>query len=215
MTFKHNRAPFLCYCYFKLCASFHSHWWFQTGVTVRKRPIWVKISDVFVPFNLEIWQMTLKSNRAPLLCYFKLCASFHSHWSIQTGVTVRKQPVWVKIGNFLSRVTLKLDRWPWKTIGHRFYATLSFVHHFIAIGQFKRMELQFGNAQIGAKFVLTSVTSTFDLWSWPFAWTSLLSMVITPENFMMIWWQEHCEKSVTDRQTDGQTKVFLELLGRR
>ena len=32
------------------------------------------------------------------------------------------------------------------------------------------------------------MTLTFDLW--PFAWTSLLSMVITPENFMMIWW--HC-----------------------
>ena len=24
--------------------------------------------------------MTLKNNRAPLLCYFKLCASFRSHW---------------------------------------------------------------------------------------------------------------------------------------
>ena len=34
-------------------------------------------------------------------------------------------------------------------------------------------------------WVLTSVTLTFDLWPWPwpFAWTSLLSLVITPENF--------------------------------
>ena len=39
----------------------------------------------------------------------------------------------------------------------------------------------------------TSVTLTFDLWPWPFAWTSLLSMVITSENFMMIWCQEHSE----------------------
>ena len=31
--------------YFKLCASFRSHRWFQTGDTVRKRPIWVKIDD--------------------------------------------------------------------------------------------------------------------------------------------------------------------------
>ena len=51
-------------------------------------------------------------------------------------------------------------------------------------------------------WVLTSVTLTFDLWPWPFAWTSLLSLVITPENFMMIWWWEHSEKGVTDRQTD-------------
>ena len=54
-------------------------------------------------------------------------------------------------------------------------------------------------------WVLTSVTLTFDLWPWPFAWTSLLSLVITPENFMMIWWWEHGEKGVTDRRTDGRT----------
>ena len=54
-------------------------------------------------------------------------------------------------------------------------------------------------------WVVTSVTLTFDLWPWPFAWTSLLTMVITPENFMMIRWWEHGEKGVTDRQTDGQT----------
>ena len=45
-------------------------------------------------------------------------------------------------------------------------------------------------------WVLTSVTLTFELWPWPFAWTSLLSLVITPENFMMIQWWEHCEKRV-------------------
>ena len=55
-------------------------------------------------------------------------------------------------------------------------------------------------------WVLTSVTLTFDLWPWPFAWTSLLTMVITPENFMMIRWWEHGEKGVTDRQTDRRTE---------
>ena len=54
-------------------------------------------------------------------------------------------------------------------------------------------------------WVVTSVTLTFDLWPWPFAWTSLLSLVITPENFIMIRWWEHGEKGVTDGQTDGQT----------
>ena len=47
------------------------------------------------------------------------------------------------------------------------------------------------------------MTLTFDHWPWPFAWTSLLSLVITPENFMMIRWWEHGEKGVTDGQTDG------------
>ena len=91
--------------------------------------------------------MTLKNNRAPLLCCFQLCAWFHCHMWIQTGVRVRKRLSWV----------------------------------------------------------LTSVTLSFDLWPWPFAWTSLLTMVITPENFMMIRWWEHGEKGVTDGQTDGRT----------
>ena len=111
------------------------------------------------------WNLTddLENNRAPLLCCFKLCASFHSHQWILIGVTVRKRPIWVKIDDFLSRVTLKFDRWPWKTIGHLLYATSDFVHHFVAIGQFK-LELQSGNAQFGSK-------STIFLAVWPWNWT--------------------------------------------
>ena len=158
--------------------------------------------------------MTWKNNRAPLLGYLKLGASFHNHWWIQTGVTVQKRPIWAKIGYFFPSVTSKTDWWPSKTTEHLFYTTSSFVYHFIAIGGFK-LELQSGNAQTGAKFVFTSVTLTFDLWPWPFARTSLLSMVITSENFMMMQWQKHMVKKVsrTDRQTDGWTEVFLELLG--
>ena len=54
----------------------------------------------FVPCDLEIWLMTLENDRASLLCCFKLCATFHSHWWIQTGVTVRKRPFWVKFDDF-------------------------------------------------------------------------------------------------------------------
>ena len=97
MTSKNNRAPLLCY--FKLCASFRSHWWIRTGVTVRKRQIG-SIRRFLEPCDLEIWRMTLKNNRAPVLCYFKLCAPFRSHWWIQTGVTVRKRPIWVKSEDF-------------------------------------------------------------------------------------------------------------------
>ena len=143
---------------------------------------------------------------------------------------------------FISHVTLKSDRWHWKTIGHLFYVFSSFVHHFVIISEFK-LELQSGNIQFGSKltifscvtlkfdgwpnppkktekqnnrapllsniklyssfhhhmwiqtgvtvrkrlsWVMTSVTLTFDLWPLPFAWTSLLSLVITPENFVMI-----------------------------
>ena len=54
----------------------------------------------FRPCDREIWRMTLQNNRAPLLCYFKLCASFRSHWWIQTSITVRKRPIWVKFDDF-------------------------------------------------------------------------------------------------------------------
>ena len=140
MTLENNRAPLQCYC--KLCASFHSHWCIQIWVTVRKRPISGQIRRFLEPCDLEIWWMTLKNNRAPLLSNIKLYASFHHHMWIQTGVTVRKRLSWV-------------------------------------------------------------VTLTFDLWPWPFAWTLLWSLVITPENFMMIPWWEHSQKGVTDRRTEN------------
>ena len=134
----------------------------QTGVTVRKRRIWAKISNFLSCVTLKFGGWPLKNNREPLLCYFKRCVSFCGHMWIGTGVTVRK----------------------------------------------------------GLNWVLTSVTLTFDLLPWPLAWTSLLSMVITPENFM-IRWQGHSKKvwkidtgRQTEGQTDGQKELFLELLGR-
>ena len=92
----------------------------------------------FRPCDLEIWWTTPKNNRAPLPCNFKFFAAFRSHWWIQTGVTGWKHLIWVKIDDFFSRVTSKFDVIPWKTIGHLFYATSSFVQHFVAIGEFKR-----------------------------------------------------------------------------
>ena len=99
MILENNITPLLLY-YVKLCASFQIHRWIQTGVTVRKLSIWVKIGDLFVPCDLEIRQMITKNNRAPLLCCFKHWASFQSHHEIQTWVTVRKLPIQIKIGNF-------------------------------------------------------------------------------------------------------------------
>ena len=61
---------------------------------------------------------TAMNNRAPLLGYIRLCALFQSYNWIQTGVIIQKRSIQVKIGNYLSCVTLKFDGWPWKTIGH-------------------------------------------------------------------------------------------------
>ena len=64
-----------------------------------------QIRQFLKPCDLEIWQMSLQNNRAPLLCYFKLCASFHTHWWIKIWVTVRKCSIRVKSDDCLSRVT--------------------------------------------------------------------------------------------------------------
>ena len=144
MTFKNYRAPLLCY--FKLCAAFHSHWWIQTGVTVRKRPIWVKFGDFSAvwPWNLMDDLEQGKSEG------FESC----------DRPIVRKRPIWVKIGDVLSRVTLKFDGWHWKTIGHLSFAVSSFVQHFIAFGEFK-LELQSGNAQFGSNSTIFRA-----VWPW-------------------------------------------------
>ena len=91
-------------------------------------------------------------------------------------------------------MTLKNNRAPLLS-NIKLYA--SFHHHmWIQTGVTVRKRLS---------WVVTSVTLTFDLWPWSFAWTLPWSVVITPENFMMIRWWEHSQKGVTDRQTDGQT----------
>ena len=118
------------------------------------------IRRFLAPCDLKISRMTLKNNRAPFLCYFKLCASFHTHWWFKISITVRKRSIRVKIDDFLCRVTLKFDGWPSKSKGHLFYATSSFVQHFKAIGEFK-LELQSGNAQSGSNSTIFSA-----VWPW-------------------------------------------------
>ena len=120
----------------------HSNWSYSP-----ETPNLGQIRRFLAPCDLEIWRMTLKNNRAPLLSNIKLYVSFHHHMWIQTGVTVRKRLSWV----------------------------------------------------------VTSVTLTFDLWPWPFAWALPWLLVITPENFMIIRWWEHSQKGVTDGRTDRQT----------
>ena len=141
---ENNRASLLYYI--KLCTSFQNHWWIDSGITVPKRSIRVKIGDFF-------------NNRAYLLWCFKLFASLHRHMRIQTGVAIQK----------------RIDG------------------------------------------VFTSVTLTFDIWPWPFARTSLLPLLITPK---ISWWYDdriNVKKGVTggwtDGRADGRTELCLKLLG--
>ena len=263
MTLKNNRAPLLCY--FKLCASFHSNRPIQTVVTVQKHQIRVKISDFlprmtltfdrwpwkirghlsyatssfvhhfmaighfklefqsgntkfgsksafFVPCDLDIWQMTLENNRAPHLTYFKLCASLHSHRSFQTAVTLRKRQI--------QATVIVCPMWPWNLTDdlEKQYGTSSMLLQAVCMISLPHVNSNWSYSPETAK--LDVDLCDLDLWHWPFAWTSLLAMVITPENFMMIWWWKHSEKGLTDRWTDWtnhraawlQLKIHLKTL---
>ena len=74
-----------------------------------------------------------------------------------TGLVIAN---WIQIVNFSARVTVKFDGWPQKTLGHFFYTTLSFVHHFKSIEEFK-LDLQSRNAQFGWKLVIC-----YHVWLW-------------------------------------------------
>ena len=73
--------------------------------------IWSK-SSICSPRDVEIWWMTSQNNRAPILYYIKLCASFQIHRWIQTEDTVQKRSIWVKIDDFFP---CDLEIW-WMTL---------------------------------------------------------------------------------------------------
>ena len=156
--------------------------------------------------------MTSKNNEAHLLYYIKLYASFQIHWLIQTGVTVWKCSIRVKICDFLSLMTLKFDGWPWKIKGHLFYTTLSFVQHFKAIGIFK-LELQSGNAQFGSKFgnFLSRVTLKIDVWAWKNNRAPPLYYVKLCASFEIHWWSQTW---VTALKHSSRVKTFFFFLSR-
>ena len=135
---------------------FHSHQWIQAGVIVRKHPILVKSDDFLAVWP---WNLTDDLEKQMGTSSMLLFPSFRSHWWIQTGVTVHKRPIWVKIDDliFFSCVTLKFHGWPWKTIGHlcsiRLCASF-YLHMSIQTGFTVRKRLN---------WVLTYVTLTSDL----------------------------------------------------
>ena len=148
-----------------------------------KPSIRVKIVYFYV-CDLEIWQMTSKTIGQLFHAYSSCVHHFINISAFDRELQPENTQFWSKSMIFFSRVTLKFGQWPWKTKGHLSHSTSSFVHHFIIICQFK-LKL---TVRKRVNWVLTSVTLTFafDLWPWPFAWTSLLSLVINSENFMII-----------------------------
>ena len=149
-TFKNSRAPLLSNI--KVYVSFHHHMWIQTGVTVRKRLRWVVTSvtltsDLWLwPFPWTLpWSLVITSENFMMMQWWE-----HS----KKGVTDRQTDRW-------TENTIHRSAWSQlKTIGHLFYATSSFVYHFVPIGEFK-LELQSGNAQFGSNSIIFRA-----VWPW-------------------------------------------------
>ena len=122
---------------------------------------------IFFLWNIEVWWMTSKNNRAPLPNYAKLYPLFQSHQWIHIGVTVWKCSIRVKICNFF--ILCDLEIW-WMTLKNNrapflycFKLCASFYNHLcIWIG------VTVWKTPIWAKSIilLSHVTLKFDLWSW-------------------------------------------------
>ena len=154
-------------------------------------------STFFSRVTLKFDGWPWKNNRALFLYYFKLCASFDRHLWIQT-VAVAETSHSGKNRRFFCPM------WPWNLTDDNNRAPL-LCHIKLCKSLHQHLWIQTGITVLKRlNWVLTYLALTFDLWPWLFAWTSLKSMVITPDNLMMIRWQEHGEKGVTDWQTDGQ-----------
>ena len=78
-----------------------------------------------------------------------------SNWSYSP-----EMPNLGQIRRFFEPCDLEIWRMTLKTIGHLFYATSSFVQHFVPIGEFK-LELQYGNAQSGSNLTILKAS-----WPW-------------------------------------------------
>ena len=105
------------------------------------------------PCDLEIWRMTFKNNRAPLLCYFKLCASFHSHlnsnWSYSPEKSGSNSAILAPCNLEIWRMTLKNNR---ALLLSNIKLYVSFHHH---------MWIQTGVTVRKRKF------GSWPLWPWP------------------------------------------------
>ena len=83
--------------------------------------------------------------------------SVDSNWSYSP-----ETPNLGQIQLFLEPCDLEIWWMTLKKIGHFFYATSSFVQHFVAIGEFK-LELQSGNAQSGSNSTIFRAVRTWTL----------------------------------------------------
>ena len=121
-------------------------------VCVPKAMLWAHVQSFSFKFSSKVWFLQYTNfERIFLRAHETLVNKANLRDLIAaTGLVISN---WIQIVNFSARVTVKFDGWPCKTIGHLFYATSSFVHLFVPIGEFK-LKLQSGNAQSGSNWMI-------------------------------------------------------------
>ena len=156
-----------------------------TGLVISN---WIQIFNFSarVTVNFDRWPQKTIGH-----CFFSTSSFVHHFKSIgefKLGLQSRNAQFRVKIGDKLSRVTMKFDGWPWKTIGHLFYATSSSVQHFVAIGELK-LELQSRNAQSGSNSTIFRAVRPWNLrMTLQNNWRPLLCYFKLCASFCTHWW---------------------------
>ena len=160
MTLKNNRAPLLCNCKF-------AHHFIAIG-QIDSNMSYNLDTHNSGPNRRSLSHVTLKFDKWPWIkigYFLYATSSFVHHFVAIYKFKLESQSRNTKFRSksviFLSRVTSKFYGWLRKRTGHLFYTSSSFMHHCVVICEFK-LELQSGNSQIRTKFVLTSLTLTFD-----------------------------------------------------
>ena len=124
----------------------------------------------------------------------------------ETGVTVRKRSIWVKIVDFSARAAWKFGRWHWKTIGHISYAASSCIIPSPYLCEFK-LELESGNG-ICETGLLGFDLCDLDLWPL----TLTFCMDITFVNGNHSWkFPDNTMRGTLSSGCDGQTDVLLQM----
>ena len=113
---------------------------------------WIKIVDFSACVTLKFDGWPHKS----IAHVFYTISNFVNHFKSIGEFKLELQSINAQFGSIL---VIFFPAWPWnlmilwKTIGHLFYTTSSFVRHFKSIGEVK-LELQSRNTQFGSKLVI-------------------------------------------------------------
>ena len=177
----------------------NSNWSYSLKTTKSAQNRWL-----LFPCDLEIWQMTLKNNRAPLLIYLKLSA--HGEFKLElesfySQIGSKSTNFFVPCDHEIWWMTLKNNRTPLLCY---FKLCTSFRKHlWIQTGVMVQKSSNWGKICF----------DLCDLHLWPLTLTFCMDIIFVHGNKFSWWYNEGTLWKMCIRWMDGRTEIFLELLG--